>query len=116
MTISNERLTIPPDHPLAVELYDLISLQGVLISQQCSEAVLVSAGGDRASFDRHEAAMVLVNKEVEAALEKYRIERGGDDTCTVGLTYERGFPVVNGRRRSAARLVHSGDGQGPICN
>jgi hypothetical protein len=70
---------------------------------------LVNAGGDRASFDRHEAAMVLVCKEIEAVLKKYRLERGGDESCPVGLMYVRGFPVVNGRRRSAARLVYSGE-------
>jgi hypothetical protein len=39
-----------------------------------------------------------VDKEIEALQKKYRQERGGDETCRVGLTYDaRGFPVVNGR-------------------
>jgi hypothetical protein len=103
--IQNQCLFIPPDHPLAVELYDLIGLQGVLMSQQNDEAALVNAGGDRASYDRHDVAIGLVDKEIEALQKKYRVERGGDETCRVGLTYDaRGFPVVNGR--PGGPLVH----------
>jgi hypothetical protein len=98
VTISNQFLAIPADDPRAVELYDLIGLQMVLMEQQNHEAALVNAGGDRTSFDRHDVAMGIVNKEIEALLQKYRRERGGDETCRVGLTYDaRGFPVVNGR-------------------
>jgi hypothetical protein len=107
VTVSNESLKIPPDHPLAIALYDLIGLQGVLMNQQNIEAALVNAGGDRASFDRHDAAMDLVSKEIEAVLKKYRLERGGDETCRVGLTYDaRGYPIV--RRPWLPRCVTQG--------
>jgi hypothetical protein len=98
VTISNQCLTIPPDHPLAVELFDLIGLQGVLINQLNSEAALVNAGGDRTFLERNEAAMTMVNTKIEALLQEYRDERGGDETCTVGLTYDSRFlPLVKGR-------------------
>ncbi|WOH58529.1 hypothetical protein [Bradyrhizobium sp. BWC-3-1] len=96
--ISNECLHIPPDHPLAIELYDLIGLQGVIIGRMNEEAALVNAGGDRSTFDKLQCAMPLVNAEVETLLEEYRSERGGDETCRVGLTCDaRGYPVVVGR-------------------
>lgn len=53
------------------------------------------------------AAMDLVDKEIGATLEKYRIERGGDETCRVGLTYINGVPVVKGR--PALRVVSNND-------
>ena len=96
--LQNESLAIPPDHPSAVALFDLLGLQGVVMRQQNAEAALVNAGGDRTSFDRHEAAMALVCKEIESLLDEYRDERYADETCSVGLTHDaRGFPVVDGR-------------------
>jgi hypothetical protein len=105
VTISNEFLAMAPDHPLAVELYDLIGLQGVVLNQQNEEATLVNAGRDRTAYDRLDIAMGLVNDKIEAVQKKYRMERGADEACRVGLTYARGFPVVDGRRRSSARLI-----------
>jgi hypothetical protein len=88
VTISNQCLTIPPDHPLAVELFDLLGLQKVLMDRMIG-------GRPRDQLDA--AAFDLVNKEIDATLEKYRLERGGDQTCRVGLTYVNGVPVVKGR-------------------
>jgi hypothetical protein len=96
--ISNQGLKIPPDSPMAKELFDLLGLQKVTMDRANVEAARVNAGGDRTSYDRHDAAMVLINHRMEALLKKYRLERGGDETCRVGLTYDaRGYPVVKGR-------------------
>ena len=96
--IQNQFLAIPADDPRAVELYDLIGLQGVIINQQNDEAALINAGGDRTEYDRHDIALKMVNEKIEALLRGYRLERGGDESCRVGLNYDaRGFPVVNGR-------------------
>jgi hypothetical protein len=96
--ISNECFHIPPDHPLAKELFDLLGLQMVTMQQQNVEAARVNAGGDRTSYDRHDAAMIVIGRAIEALLEKYRLERGGDESCRVGLTYDAcGYPVVSGR-------------------
>ena len=109
MTISNQCFSIPPNDPRAKDLFDLIGLQIVIMEQQNTEAALVNAGGDRASFDRHEAAMTMVNEKIEALLLKYRLECGGDETCRVGLTYDRrGYPVVEGRRSNPRLTVISG--------
>jgi hypothetical protein len=98
VSISNQFLAIPPDHPLAVELFDLLGLQMVTMQQQNHEAAVVNAGGDRTSYDRHDAAMRIINDEIEALQKKYRSEHGGDESCRVGLTYGvNGYPVVNGR-------------------
>lgn len=96
--ISNQFLAIPPDDPRAVELFDLIGLQMVAMEQQNQEAALVNAGGDRTAYDRYNVALALIDEKITSLLIKYRIERGGDETCRVGLTYDaRGYPVVNGR-------------------
>jgi hypothetical protein len=96
--ISNQRFAIPPDHPLAKELFDLLGLQKATMEQQNHEAAAVNAGGDRTSYDRLDAAMTIICKEIESLLEKYRLECGGDESCRVGLTYgANGYPVVNGR-------------------
>jgi hypothetical protein len=97
-------LRLPPDHPSATKLFDLIGLQFVIINQSNVEAALVNAGGDRASFDRHDAAFTLVCKEIESLLDEYRRERYADETCTVGLTYVNGRPIVDGRTRGL--MVH----------
>jgi hypothetical protein len=98
MTISNQFFAIPPDHPLAVELFDLIGLQKVLIDQLNREAATVTAGGDRTLFDQSSIARGMVDREIKSVLEKHRLERGGDETCTVGLTTDvRGYPLVKGR-------------------
>jgi hypothetical protein len=97
VAISNQFLAIPPDHPLAVELFYLLGLQGVVISQQNVQAAMVNADGDRTSYDRHEIAMRRLNEAIKTLLDEYRDERGADETCTVGLTHDaRGFPVVDG--------------------
>lgn len=98
MPLSNQFLAIPSDHPSAAKLFDLIGLQGVVMKQQNVEAALVNAGGDRASFDRHSAAMHLIDEKIQSLLDEYREERGADETCTVGLTHDsRGLPIVKGR-------------------
>jgi len=102
--IQNQCFSIPPDDPRAVEVFDLIGLQGVIMSQQNDEAALVNAGGDRTKFDRFDAAMRLVNKKLEEIITEFRLERGGDETCRAGLTYVRGYPVVTGR--STAPPLH----------
>jgi hypothetical protein len=53
--------------------------------------------GNRACFDRLDAAMGRVVKEIEAIMNEYRDERGADETCTCGLTYINNRPVVDGR-------------------
>jgi hypothetical protein len=96
--LSVTHLRLPPDHPSATKLFDLIGLQFVIINQSNVEAALVNAGGDRASFDRHDAAFTLVCKEIESLLDEYRRERYADDDVPVGLTYDaRGRPIVDGR-------------------
>lgn len=94
MTVSNQFFAIPPDHPLAVELFDAIGLQKVILDR-------FVGGAPRDQLD--EAAMDLVDKEIVAILERYRTEMGGDETCRVGLTYVNGVPVVKGR--PALRVV-----------
>jgi hypothetical protein len=98
VTISNKCLMIPPDHPLAVTLFDLIGLQKVLMDRMIG-------GLPRDHLDA--AALDLVDKEIYATLEKYRLERGGDQTCSVGLTYVNGVPVVKGR--PALRVVSNNE-------
>jgi hypothetical protein len=98
------RLSIPPDHPLATELFDLISLQVVLIKQINSETAKVNAGGDRTLLERSFTAMDMVNKEIESVREEYRRARCADDTCSVGLTYVHNRPIVDGR--TCGLMVH----------
>jgi hypothetical protein len=94
MTISNQFFAIPPDHPLAVALFDLMGLQKVLMDRMIG-------GAQRDHMDA--VAFDLVNKEIDATLQKYRLERGGDASCRVGLSYVNGVPVV--KARPALRVV-----------
>jgi hypothetical protein len=98
LKISNQFLAIPPDHPSAIPLFDLIGLQKVCMDQIDSELAAAVTGGDNTLYDQTVLALDVVNKKIEAILKKYRIERGGDETCRVGLTYDaRGYPIVTGR-------------------
>jgi hypothetical protein len=91
MTISNHLFTIPPGDPRAVELFDLLGLQGVLMNQMGWPATVENMTATKAAFD-------LVNDEITELLTNYRLECGGDESCRVGLTYAaNGYPVVDGR-------------------
>ena len=96
--LSNQCLLLPPEHPLAVELFDLAGLQWVVIDKANAEAALVNAGSDRGAFDRLDQAMHLINEKIATLFAKYREERGADASCTVGFTPDaRGLPLVKGR-------------------
>lgn len=92
--IQNQCLTIPPDHPSAIELDDLLRLEKAVIDRLLIEDSLVNAGGDPALRDQIEAAMWHLGKEIDALLQRYRTEQGADDTYSVGLTYQGRLPVV----------------------
>jgi hypothetical protein len=95
--LSNQRLSMPPDHPLAPELFYLIGLENIIINKSNDEVALVNSGGDRTSFDRLDAAMALVCKQIELLSQKYREERDADESCRVCLTYDaRRLPIVKG--------------------
>lgn len=94
--LSNQFLAIPPDHPLAVELYDLVHIEQ---AELISENQRASLAGDRAGIERTNANMLKLNARIEALQDEYRLERDADHTCTVGMTTDaRGYPVVKGRQ------------------
>ena len=66
--IENVTLFIPPDHPSATELFNLIGLQAVVINKLNAEAARVNAGGDRGAFDRLDQDMRLINEKIKALL------------------------------------------------
>ncbi len=92
--ISNQRLTIPPDHPLAKEYYDFIGLSNVLIQKY----QVVLHAGDVDELKRIVTASEIVSAELRKLDDEIRRERDADETCRVVLTYDaHGLPVVNGR-------------------
>jgi hypothetical protein len=96
--LSNQCLTLAPEHPLAIELFDLVGLQWVVIDKQNAEAAKVHAGGDRAAFDRLDEAMRLISEKIQSLFAKYRDECSADASCTVSFTHDaRGYPLVKSR-------------------
>lgn len=99
MAISNQCLTIPPDHPLAKELYDLICAQ-LKCMRVFSPGTAEHAAyhGNAEKQDEYGKALHLIDAEILFLQAQYRAQRGGDESCTVGLTYgPNGFAKVDGR-------------------
>jgi hypothetical protein len=96
VTISNQFLAIPPDHPLAAKMYDLIGLQFATIPERNA----AHWAGDVPRTQRADTALAMIGAEMGTICDQIRAERGADATCTVGLTYDAaGHPVVDGRYR-----------------
>jgi hypothetical protein len=94
VTISNQCLSIPTDHPLAQKFYDAVDLQFALIRERHP----VHLAGDIARLEIIDRDIKIVGDAITEMQDEIRRERGGDETCTVGLTYDRkGYAVVNGR-------------------
>jgi hypothetical protein len=92
--ISNQCLTIPPDHALAKEYYDLMGLSNAVIQKHID----AFAAGNVEELQRIGMASDLISAELRKLDDEIRRERGADETCRVLMTYnEHGFPVVNGR-------------------
>jgi hypothetical protein len=105
MTISNECLMIPPDHPIAKEFYDMQCAQGMCMSHLNPAFPLY----DVAKVDERTVALGKISDRITEMQEQYRVERGGDATCTVGLTYgDNRFPLVDGRPKNGAPFVEGG--------
>jgi hypothetical protein len=105
MTISNECLTIPPDHPLAKEFYDLQCIQSMCFSRLNP----AFPHYDAAKVDEFEKALAMACDRIGVLQDQYRAERGGDTTCRVGLTYgANGFPLVDGRARNGTPFIEGG--------
>lgn len=103
MGISNQGLILPPDHPLAKELYDL----------QCAETAAMQPFIPGPTFDPslHDECDKILNVIADAILfvqGQYRAERGADASCTVGLTYDADnrWPVVEGRSAIGEPFIH----------
>jgi hypothetical protein len=94
MTLSNQCLSIQPDHALAQKFYDAVDLSFALILERHP----VYCSGDVARLEIIDRDLKVVGDAITEIQNEIRRERGGDATCTVGLTYDRkGYPVVNGR-------------------
>jgi hypothetical protein len=94
MTISNQFLRIPPDHPLAQKFYDAIQRQFALIELRNA----AHGAGEVERLKLIDVELDAVDDAIREMQNEIRQERGADESCTVGLTYDRnGFPVVNGR-------------------
>jgi hypothetical protein len=103
--ISNQFLAIPPDHPLAKEFYDMLCAQSMCIGHLNPAFRLYDAG----KVDEYKVALGKIDARILELQQLYRVERGGDETCTVGLTYgENGFPVVDGRPSNGMPFVEGG--------
>lgn len=103
MTVSNECLFIPPSHPLAPEFYDL----------QCGQATVMHhmvpahPNYDATKQPELSKALETINDAIGFLHGQYRIERGGDGSCTVSLTYgPNGFPVVDGRGSKGEPFIY----------
>jgi hypothetical protein len=95
-------LTIPPDHPLAIEFYDLQCSQSTFLN----EMLRAVSAGDTGRAAEMDAALVVANESIKFLQMQYRRERGADDSCTVGLTIgANGYPVVNGRPADGSPFV-----------
>jgi hypothetical protein len=101
MTIKNQCLTIPPDSPLAAELFDLIGIQADILSDHFTfSTTLANAPGAATALAIIEARFADNNVAIELVRNQYRRERGGDSSCTVGLTYGADrYPIVGARPR-----------------
>jgi hypothetical protein len=105
MTIQNQFLAIPPDHPLAKEFYDLEIAQSTIIEHLNPTSLHFNA----AKVDEYSKALALVDARIGFLQNEIRQERGGDETCTVGLTYgANGFPIVAGRASNGTPVLMSG--------
>jgi hypothetical protein len=105
MTVSNECLKISPDHPLAKEFYDLECALGMCFSHLNPAFQYY----DAAKVDEYTTALGKVSDRIRELQEQIRRERGGDDTCTVGLTRgANGFPLVDGRPKNGMPFVEGG--------
>lgn len=103
MTLQNQHLTIPPDHAVAVEFYDLQCVQSTIMN----EHYRASVAGDAARVREMEALLAMVDGSIRFLQTQYRCERGGDDSCRVGLTIgSNGYPVVTGRARDGSPFIH----------
>ncbi|WP_271612931.1 hypothetical protein [Bradyrhizobium sp. CCBAU 21362] len=92
-------LSIPPDHPLAIPMWDAIARQGECIERlnrahHSREGVAIKAA---------EQAMSQSNAEIEGIQEEYRKEVCAPPHQRVGLTYDNGWPVVKGRSTEPTR-------------
>ena len=113
MTISNQFLAIPPDHPLAKEFYNLECIQSTFIAHLSP----VHPHYDAAKNDEHEKNLALVDDAIRFLQGQYRHERGGDESCTVGLTRgPNGYPVVDGRPSNGDPFIQPGKPQSPVRN
>ncbi|MDF0495371.1 hypothetical protein [Bradyrhizobium yuanmingense] len=92
------KLSIPPDHPLAQRLYDLDGVRW-MINDKLNEAVRTNHP------DQHNLrqAFEMCNVEIKKVLDEYRREVGAPSHQRVGLTYDNGWPVVNGRSERRTR-------------
>ncbi len=92
--ISNQCLLIPPDHPLAKQMYDATAITFALIAERHA----VYQAGDVARLQIIDRDIEAVGNIIHEMQDEIRRERGGDTSCTVGLEYDaRGYPVVKGR-------------------
>jgi hypothetical protein len=92
--ISNECFFLPPDHALAKEFYDLQCIQATFLN-------LLMPGHpeyDASKQQERETNLALAGDSIRFLQGQYRHERGGDDTCSVSLTYGANrCPLVDGR-------------------
>jgi hypothetical protein len=105
MTIQkNICLRMPPDHPLAIEFYDLVHVR----SSEINNLQLAAArSGDRDQVAKLDLAMQAINAAVEKIRVKFRQECGADNSCTVGFTTNANlFPVVKGRTDGPSDTCH----------
>jgi hypothetical protein len=105
MTISNEGLRIPPDHPLAKEFYDMHCAQCMCIDHLNPTVPHY----DAAKVDEYTTAIGKIGDRITELQNLYRAERGADETCTVTLTYgPNRFPLVDGRPKNGMPFVEGG--------
>jgi hypothetical protein len=104
MTISNQCLTVPPDHPLAKEMYDYQSAQSTIMAHLDP----ANPDYDAAKVEQRTKEFALVDGAIRFVQAQYRAERGGDESCTVGLTYgiPPRYPIVDGRPSDGSPFIH----------
>jgi hypothetical protein len=104
VTVSNQCLFIPPSHALAREMYDLQTAQSVVMNHMhpalCQDY-------DATKQPELSKALETINDAIGFLHGQYRHERGGDESCTVSLTYgPNGFPVVDGRGSKGEPFIY----------
>lgn len=93
------KLSIPPDHPLAIPMWDAIARQ-----RACIDGVnRAHASGAADAIAAAEQAMSQSNEEIEGIQAEYREEVGAPPHQRVGLTYDNGGSVVKGRSMGPSR-------------